>query len=108
MCMVSNTYDQYRPYIPQPSPVWPPPNSTPLPFTIPNQTIPAQPRVAEGVENDWLKRLIGSLRQALEAAEEFDKLTGQPDCEDPEKAQLMEKVDELEQRLATLEKAGEE
>lgn len=36
----------------------------------------------------------------MEGAKTVDKLTGQPDCEDPEKAKLVARVEELEKKLA--------
>jgi hypothetical protein len=59
--------------------------------------------VAEGVDNETVKELIDSLRQALAAAEKLDELTNQPDCVDPEKAKLMERVTILEERLDEIE-----
>lgn len=111
MCNVSMIFDTYRPHIPRPIPqptVWPQPgtkwvpNQQTLPFITPT---PAPDQVAEGMTNDVLKRLIDSLHKALEAAKEFDELTGQPDCEDPEKAALMDRVEELERRLEAIEES---
>lgn len=103
--------DQWNPYIPQPNKTWPNPvtpwpwpnnpYAPPAPATSPPTIV--QPQVAEGVDNKTVKELIDTLRQAIEAAERFDKLTGQPDCVDPEKATLMERVEELERRLKEIE-----
>lgn len=79
MCNVSMIFDTYKPYIPT---QW-----TPTPTVV-------QPYTAEE-----LRELIESFKQAVEAAKSFDRLTGQPDCEDPEKAQLIERVAELEAKL---------
>jgi hypothetical protein len=46
-----------------------------------------------------LRTLIDEFRRALEAAKTVDLLTGQPDCVDPEKAKLEERVARLEAEL---------
>jgi hypothetical protein len=46
-----------------------------------------------------LRTLIDEFRRALEAAKTVDRLTGQPDCVDPEKAKLEERVARLEEKL---------
>lgn len=48
---------------------------------------------------DELKALIAEFKEALAAAKLVDKVTGQPDCEDPEKAKLVDRVEELEKRV---------
>lgn len=66
-------------------------------------TVTAVPFVPTHIETapaaDWLK-LVGELKQAAEAAKMVDKLTGQPDCVDPEKQKLEERVAQLEKLLA--------
>lgn len=52
-----------------------------------------------------LRKLLESFRQAQEAAKTVDDLTGQKDCVDPDKAQLLERVERLEKELAKLKKA---
>jgi hypothetical protein len=84
--------DQYRPYIP---PYWP---YRPAPPLAPADLLP--PR-----DTERLERLLDSFRKALEAAEEFDQVTGQPDCVDPEKAELLKRVAELERRLEEVERS---
>ena len=88
MCFTSAVVDQFGPYIPQ---KWAPPQTT-FP-THPPKTYTA----------DELGELLAAFRKAYEAAEKFDALTGQPDCVDPEKAKLIERVEELERRLAAVE-----
>lgn len=95
MCFTSAVFDQWNPYVP---------SVTPQPITWP-QTSPA-PQVAPPYTNEELRELIDAFKQALEAAKRFDRLTKQPDCEDPDKAKLLERVAELEQRLDALEGAG--
>lgn len=99
MCNVSMIMDTYRPHIPT---VWPP-NTTPAPqqWKIGTTPKPKQPVTAEE-----LRELLESFRQALTAAQTFDRLTGQPDCVDPEKAQLEERVADLERRLDEMAKAA--
>lgn len=97
MCVTSAVMDQYNPYIP-PS-TWKP--NTGLPYTVP-PTIQPQP-IIDPVQ---LKELLDSFHKALEAAKIFDRLTGQPDCEDPEKAKLEERVAELERRLDAIAEAA--
>ena len=94
MCNVSQIMDQYRPFIPDPS-VWPQ-----MQVIIDNT--PPEPRKVIDLTIDELYELLGSFRQAVEAAETFDRLTGQPDCVDPEKATLEDRVAALEQKIEEL------
>ena len=41
----------------------------------------------------------------MEKAQEFDKATGQPDCIDPEKALILERVNKLEEAIQKLKEA---
>jgi hypothetical protein len=89
MCFTSLVMQQFDPYIPQPQQWQQWPVSTPSPaertYTV-----------------DELGELLAAFRKAYEAAEKFDALTGQPDCIDPEKAKLIERVAELEAKLAAI------
>jgi hypothetical protein len=49
-----------------------------------------------------LRKLIREFREALAAAKTVDRLTKQPDCEDPKKATLEDRVAALEKRLAEM------
>ena len=51
---------------------------------------------------------IRAFRRLYEAARAFDIKTGQPDCEDPEKAKLLKRVDELEARLIEVDKLNDD
>jgi hypothetical protein len=82
MCIVSMVYDHYQPLIPQISP-W--------------QTDPWKPYTPP--DPAATQRLIEEFRKALAAAATVDKLTGQPDCEDPEKVKLLDRIAELEKQL---------
>ncbi len=46
-----------------------------------------------------LRKVIADFREALQAAMKVDRLTNQPDCADPEKAKLEQRVADLERRL---------
>jgi hypothetical protein len=82
MCAVSMVFDQYRPRFNEHlrSYIWP----------------PAQ---APGPEVAELRALIAEFREAVAAARAKDKAEGAPDCEDPQKAKLEQRVAELERRL---------
>lgn len=95
MCLVSNIMDAYKPHIPQAFPYSPPSQGWPA----------ASPSLRK--ELDELRQLIDSFHRAVEAAKEFDRLTGQPDCVDPEKAVLEQRVAELEAKLAAVQGALE-
>lgn len=73
MCVVSNIYDYGRK-------VWP---------TYPTVSPPAP------TPEQW-----EAFRELVEKARKFDELAGQPDCEDPTKAEWMA---EIEARIAALE-----
>lgn len=91
MCVISMVMDHYQPLIPE---------FTPLPYI--QQPGNIQPPFAwpPSVDLVALRRLIDEFNAAVAAAKTVDKLTGQPDCEDPEKIKLVERVAELEIRLA--------
>lgn len=58
---------------------------------------PTFPNLDEHVGDwDYLRRLLEDFRKAEEAAKLVDKLTNQPDCEDPQKVLLLDKVEKLE------------
>lgn len=91
MCVISMVMDHYQPLIPEITPLGPTfgPTAPPIQYGWP----PSVDLVA-------LRRLIDEFNAAVAAAKTVDKLTGQPDCEDPEKMKLVERVAELEIRLA--------
>lgn len=90
MCVVSMVMDhfgkRFEPLYPYPN--WPRPTIQPL-----------QPFDPVGA-----KVLIDEFKKAVEAARTVDKLTNQPDCEDPEKAKLEARVAELERLVERLVK----
>ena len=46
---------------------------------------------------------VQSFQKLVKEAETYDRVTGQPDCVDPEKAELMQKITDLEARIKELE-----
>lgn len=99
MCVVSMVHDHFNPLFPSISPVPAPvPAGTPWPLAglIPGVLISHE-------EAQRIRGVIADFRAAVEAARLVDKLTAQPDCVDPEKAKLEERVAALEKRLAELE-----
>jgi hypothetical protein len=76
MCIVSMVYDTYNPWLPE---------KVPDPIT---------PEQAEKIQ----QTIADFLRDKADA-ERLDKTLGQPDCADPEKAKLEERVRELEAQL---------
>jgi hypothetical protein len=101
MCVMSIVHDHYHDQFP--GGIWPQPKSGGLgsyPWTV---TPPAMPS-AEEIER--LSKLIKDFREAQEAAAKLDKLMSKPDCVDPEKAKLQERVAELEKQLAAIREAA--
>lgn len=54
-------------------------------------------------ELDELRSLVNQFKELYEAAKKIDVITKQPDCEDPEKARLVDRVRHLEGRLNLIE-----
>lgn len=48
----------------------------------------------------WTPQKYDYLRELIRKAEEYDRITNQPDCEDAEKGKVLERI---EKRLAELE-----
>jgi hypothetical protein len=96
MCVYSAVAQQIGPWIPQP-PVYPQPNT---PGIAPIQVIPDR-------SNEELRELLDTFKELLDAAAKVDEVTGQPDCADPEKTKVLERLDELEKRLEEVEKREE-
>lgn len=90
MCVVSMVFDHYQ----QPFNPWVDPGAPPV---RPWPSIPVS-------ELDEIRKLIKEFREAVAAARRVDVLTKQPDCEDPKKAALEKRVDELERQLRELKK----
>jgi len=81
MCAVSMVYDSFKPRFDQVAPVF-------YPVVDPNA----------------VHLLIEEFRKSLAEARKKDAEEGAPDCFDPEKAKLSDRVAELERRLAEMGK----
>lgn len=103
MCYVSAVMDQYRPHIP-PQP-WRP-GETYTPPQVPSERSGIAVIQQPIVDLDRLEELIESFREAVKAAEAFDRITGQPNCVDLEKQQLEDRVAELEEQLRQVREAA--
>lgn len=88
MCMVSMIHDQLKPWVPDVTPGWP----TFIPTT--------SPPLVEPADAQKTRELLEALVKAVEAAKVVDRVTGQPDCVDPEKAKLGERVRAVEEALS--------
>lgn len=89
MCVYSMVVDQFQPVIPW---IEPEPSKTIGTFTWPKQ----EPTL----DLNELKKLLDEFKRLVENAKEIDAKTGQPDCVDPEKAKLIDRVIELEKLIA--------
>lgn len=97
MCIVSNIGDSYKdnwpdrwPGIPiNPVPPFP---MTPSPNPFPYGTYTIDTSKVSQEDFDKLKAEVQELRKLLEAAIEFDKKTGQPDCQMDEKVAFIKEV----------------
>jgi hypothetical protein len=98
MCTFSMVVDQIGPFIPDIDPTWRPPPTIPV-FT-PNSVSPYS---IEQIE-EW-RRFFEDAKAKLEAAKAEDAAAGTPDCTDPSKAPILERLAEMERRLAAIEKA---
>lgn len=93
MCVVSMVHDGFEPIIPWVETV-PADDWWRGPYVAPKANpIDAAPALDLGA-------LIKEFRELIEAAKRIDEVTKQPDCVDPEKAKLQERVAELEKLLA--------
>ncbi len=93
MCVMSMVHDYLGRY------PWPDVPSMPKPVYVPVASYPPVPTL------DWsaIKIAIEDFHKSVAAAKIVDDLTGQPDCEDPDKLRLAEKIVALEKRIAELE-----
>jgi hypothetical protein len=98
MCAYSVVMDHYKPIF-EPFDITRPVQGSPL---VPPYGMPPQP----AVDLAELARLIAEFREAAAAAKTVDRLTGQSDCEDPDKAKLEQRVTALEAELARIRKAA--
>lgn len=96
MCVVSMIHDHYEPLIPKPD-FW-----IPWQPAFPDFEPSTPPPPTDLKEIERVRKLLEDFRKAHKAAAEVDKLTKQPDCVDPEKAKLEERVVALEQKIEQL------
>lgn len=98
MCVVSMIMNHYEP-------IFPPLTPEPVPTTpVPLDLSPVLDNfIYEGKTIKEWKKLIEEFKAATTAAKLVDKVTGQADCEDPEKMKLVDRVRMLEDRLKQLE-----
>lgn len=96
MCVVSMIHDYFEPRIPDPNSIggidW---SHVKIETSTPTSTSDEWARAVAD-----LRTLIDEFRRALEAAKTVDRLTGQPDCVDPDKAKLEARVAMLEAIIA--------
>jgi hypothetical protein len=90
MCVYSMVMDDFTPWVPKVVPYIPP--------TIQPYVPPTQEEAAAQLRK--FQELIDGLRKAGEKAKQEDAQSGAPDCTDPEKAKLMDRVAELEKIIA--------
>lgn len=104
MCVYSVVLDHYKPFFQEPffQDIVAPAVQQPQITTVNNFQIISKEEI------EYIKKLITEFKEALEAAKLIDRLIKQPDCEDPEKKKLEDRVALLEQRIAQLSKSKEE
>jgi hypothetical protein len=99
MCVVSMVFDHYEPRFPRP---YDSGTGGGLGDWLQQwQGLNREPTVTPSLANEIveMRKLITEFRQAVEAAKRVDELTDQPDCLDPNKAALEDRVAEIERRL---------
>lgn len=106
MCVVSMVYDDFNKrfpnIIPEPEPYIPTLGGTTI--TVANQYEYVSKKEIEDLRKVIREatEFIENFKQAVQAAKIVDRLTNQPDCEDPEKKKLEEKVAKLEQEIKSI------
>lgn len=107
MCVYSAVMDHYGhkpwpnldPFVPNPHPLdpyLPNPNPGLTPASI---SFDPEDFIVDGKTIREWKKQIAEFKEAAQAAKVVDRLTAQPDCEDPEKMKLVDRVRLLEKRL---------
>lgn len=109
MCIVSAVQDHYGERFREYWSYFPPYTTTPGtggpfgpigPVIDPIPLIPTDPaKLYKDID-----KLVEEYRRSLKSAEQLDKDMKQPDCEDPEKAKLTERVEDLERQIKELKK----
>lgn len=101
MCVYSAIFDHYGPrFDPWIKPTVP---SVPFEPINPQPPIDLSPFNIKS-EIEELKKLIKEFKEAAEHAKKLDALMQKPDCEDPDKAKLLDRIAELEKAIAALKK----
>jgi hypothetical protein len=91
MCVVSNVGDMGRELLP----TWPyVPPVQPF-FPLAPEPQPFGPFVSTPDPGAWAKEAFEAFKQLLEAARKYDKDTGQPHCEDPDKTKVVEDIKQV-------------
>lgn len=93
MCIVSNVHDHYNPLFP---PMVPPVDQVVTPIDWSKVFPQPAPDLSE------MRKLIDEFKEAVAAAQKLDTLLKQPDCVDPDKAKLQERVERLERIIDAL------
>lgn len=91
MCVYSAVFDHFTPQFDK----W----VKPVPY---QPTYPISPITIEN--EDAIRKLIEEFQQAAEHAKKLDEIMKKPDCEDPDKAKLLERIAKIEEELAKLKK----
>jgi hypothetical protein len=114
MCVYSMVLDQFGPLIPPfvPDRIWPIGPMDPLtPPSMPSPTLPTAPVWPWGpitpppqttpiqLTPAQLQQVLDAFREAMAAAKKADDAVGHANCEDPEKAKLEKRVEELQREL---------
>jgi hypothetical protein len=94
MCVISNVMDYYKPLFPAPVDGLDVLRASPTDWTKILQPL---------IDMEELRKLIADFKEAVAAARKLDALMKTPDCADPEKVKLEERVAELEKRLAEID-----
>jgi|ERR1700722_626489 len=97
MCFTSAVMREYDPFIPRP-------NYDQWKTREPWEPTKSPSKGTIKLDPTQLKELLDSFHNAVKAAQTFDRITGQPDCVDPEKAKLEDRVTGLEGILSDIKK----
>jgi hypothetical protein len=85
MCVVSAVHQGYDQVIPQ------------------RHHWPLNPVAPKTISEEDIRRILDAYRESLDLARQVDEIAERPDCEDPVKAELLDRVAEIEARLDEIE-----
>ena len=96
MCVLSMVMDEFGKH-----PDWQlvPTNPPIYPFVTNPGAITFTPQQLTKADIDKLEQLVKDFKEAVQIAEKLDILLKKPDCVDPEKHKLVQRVAELEDQL---------